>query len=129
MIVLDTHVLLWLTANPDQLSDAAAGAITHDTELAVSTISFQEISYLAARGRIELGRPTGRWIAAALRANGVEPVPPGTAIAVSAGALDPTGFPADPADRIIYATALQRGVRLVTADRRIASFDPARVIW
>jgi len=39
------------------------------------------------------------------------------------------GFPGDPADRIIYATALDLGVRLVTRDAAIAGYDPARAVW
>lgn len=129
MIVLDSHALLWLAADPERLSDAAAGAIEHESELAVSTISIQEISYLVTRGRIEVGTPIGRWIRSALRAHQIEAVAPTVSIAVRAGSLDPETFPGDPADRVIYATALELGVRLVTADQKIATFDPTRVIW
>jgi len=44
-------------------------------------------------------------------------------------ALLPATFPGDPADRLIYATAVAHGVRLITRDERISAFDPQRTIW
>jgi PIN domain nuclease of toxin-antitoxin system len=35
----------------------------------------------------------------------------------------------DPADQIIYATAVECGSRLVSRDSRLKSHDPARIIW
>jgi PIN domain nuclease of toxin-antitoxin system len=49
-------------------------------------------------------------------------------IALLAGSLLPP-FPGDPADRIVYATAVANDARMVTADRRIARHDPERVVW
>ncbi len=49
-------------------------------------------------------------------------------IALAAGSLLPP-FPGDPADRIIYSTALANNARLVTADRRMARHDPGRIVW
>ena len=56
------------------------------------------------------------------------PVTP--AVAVTAAEL-PAGFPSDPIDRLIYATALEHGWRLVTKDRRIRAHDRERsvVVW
>ena len=46
--------------------------------------------------------------------------------AARAGALDRDRFPGDPADRLIYAAAVELGVRLVSRDTDIAAFDPAQ---
>lgn len=129
MIVLDTHVLIWLASAPERLSKAAAGAIEMDGEPAISTVSAQEVAHLAMRGRIEVDRPVRAWIADALSAHEVTPVAPDVAIAVRAGSLDARTFPGDPADRLIYATAVERGARLVTADQRLRDLDPARIVW
>lgn len=128
MIVLDTHALVWLVSEQERLGDEAAAVIAAE-ELAISMVSVQEIAYLAVRGRLELDRPVGRWIADALRVHEVEAVAPDTSMAVRAGSLDPQTFPGDPADRLIYATAVERGARLVSADERLRAADPARVIW
>ena len=129
MIVLDTHALLWLAAEPARLSAPAREAIEHDHERAISVVSAQEISYLAMRGRIGFDRAVGRWIRDALDRFGIQAIDVDLAIAVRAGALDSDGFPGDPADRAIYATAVQHDARLVSADERLRDVDPPRVIW
>lgn len=128
MIVLDTHALVWLASDQKRLGEAAAAAIAAE-DLAISMVSIQEIAYLVVRGRLELDRPVAAWVAGALRLHEVEAVAPDTAMALRAGSLDPQTFPGDPADRLIYATAVERGARLVSADERLLAADPARVVW
>lgn len=79
-------------------------------------------------GRIRIDREPRHWIRQALAADRVEPVPLMAETAISA-ALLPSGFARDPADRIIYATAVDLGVPLLTKDRRIHDFDRQRTIW
>lgn len=129
MILLDTHAFVWLADGSEHLSEPARRAIGEDAEPAISTISVQEIAYLALRGRLELDRPVGTWVGDALNAHDVRALPPTVAIALRAGSLDPTAFPGDPADRLIYATALEHGTRLISRDTGIAAFDRARVLW
>lgn len=50
-------------------------------------------------------------------------------IAVDAALLDARAFPADPADRMIYATARSIGATLITKDRRLRAFDPRGTLW
>jgi PIN domain nuclease of toxin-antitoxin system len=42
-----------------------------------------------------------------------------------------SSFPGDPADRLIYATAIEHGLELVTKDRAIRDHDHPRsiVVW
>lgn len=129
MIVLDTHILVWLAAAADRLGAGAREALSGSDELAISTVSVQEIAYLVTRGRIELDRPVRRWVSDVLGVHAVTPIAPDVAIALRAGSFDPETFPGDPADRLIYATAVERGARLATADGRLRAFDPARVAW
>lgn len=128
MIVLDTHVLLWLASDPDRLGPAARVAVEQDPERAISAISAQEIAYLVMRGRIELDRPAGRWIRDAMAAYEVHVLAANLSIAVRAGSLDDS-FPGDPADRLIYSTAVQHDAQLVSADERLRRVDPERVVW
>ena len=128
-MILDTHAFLWLADAPNRLGSAARTALAEDDEPAIAAVSVQEIAYLSARGRLEFDRPVGEWVRAALATHGVSVHPLDTAIALRAGSLDPDKFPGDPADRIVYATAVECGVRLVSRDARIASFDPPRVLW
>ena len=51
----------------------------------------------------------------------------GAAVAATAVAL-PETFPGDPADRIIYATAIQHGWQIVTKDARLRAHKHPRPI-
>lgn len=115
-VLVDTHALHWWSAEPDRLSETAAAALSDADELAVADITWWELAWLAQNGRIRLTVPIRSWLDALsrdVRSIGVTP-----AIAISAVSL-PETFPGDPADRLIYATAIEYGWRLVTKDRRL----------
>ncbi len=119
MILLDTHVLLWLDRDDPALGPTSReriGAAWSSGSLAVSAISFWEVTMLAARSRIYLHQSPGSWRLDWLRAGLVE-IPLDGAPALAAAELE--AYHVDPADRFIVATALARGATLVTADRAI----------
>lgn len=123
MIVLDTHVLIHDALQPRRLSSRARRAIERPTEpLAVSDISLWEIAMLIAKGRIDPGVDAAQFIDDVLAARAIQVLPITPQIAVLAQAAQLGG--ADPADRLIAATTIVHGARLVTADallRRVAS--------
>lgn len=127
-VLLDTHVLHWWSAEPDRLSQRAAQAVSTASELAVAGITWYELAWLASHGRIALAIPVNSWLAqlaATVRTVAITP-----AIATAAVTL-PDSFPGDPADRLIYATAVEYGWSLVTKDRRLREHPhPRRVtVW
>lgn len=129
MILLDTHVWIWWAIGKRRaLSRAAAEAIESAASVRVSAWSCWEVATLVRHGKIALDRPTARWIADSQARGPLEVLPVDQRAAVAAGEL-PDEFPGDPADRAIYATAVTRALPLVTRDRRIRAFDPARTIW
>jgi PIN domain nuclease of toxin-antitoxin system len=109
-------VVHWWSAEPERISRAAAKALNDTDELAVAAISWFELAWLAEHERILLTIPLRSWLdqlAGRVRTIALSP-----AIAATAVSL-PSTFPGDPADRLIYATAVEHGVRLVTKDRRL----------
>ncbi len=127
-LLLDTHVIQWWSAEPDRLSEIASQALTEAEELAVAAVSWFELAWLATHERIMVTIPVRTWLeglSAHVRTIGITP-----AIAETAVAL-PSTFPGDPADRMIYATAVERGLRLVTKDRRLRSHRGSRplALW
>ncbi len=115
-VVLDSHVLHWWSAEPDRISAAAARAITEADELAVADISWFELAWLARHERIVVSIPIASWLQQlAVQVTTIAVTP---AIATTAVNL-PASFPGDPADRLIYATAIESGSRLVTKDQRL----------
>ncbi|HWD08695.1 MAG TPA: type II toxin-antitoxin system VapC family toxin [Actinomycetota bacterium] len=126
--LLDTHVLHWWTAEPERLSRAAAGALEEADELAVSGISWYELAWLARHGKITLSVPVRSWLERL--AENVRTVSISPAIAETAAAL-PEPFPGDPADRLIFATAMEFGWKLVTKDNKLRSYGggPTVTVW
>ena len=127
-VLLDTHVVHWWSAEPERLSRPARRALGAADEMLVAAVSWYELAWLARHGRIVLDIPTRSWLEQ-LGAQ-VRTISAGPAIADTAVAL-PDSFPGDPADRQIYATAIEQGVKLVTKDRAIADHDKPRslVVW
>lgn len=115
-LLIDTHVVQWWSAEPERLSTAAVAALESSTELAVAAISWYELAWLAQHGRISVTLPVGRWLETLARS--VRTVSLAPSIAATAIGL-PRGFPSDPADRLIYATAVEHGWQLVTKDARL----------
>lgn len=96
--------------------------------LVASTISILEIATAVRRGRLQLNAPLGPWLddLRALPELRFEPV--SALIAQQAGNFN-NAVPGDPADRIIAATAMSLGLRLVTADRRLARSSAVKAVW
>jgi PIN domain nuclease of toxin-antitoxin system len=131
MIVLDTHAWVWWVSNPEMLSDTARQVIddaVRRRELFISTISAWEVAMLVEKERLSLALDARDWISRSEALPFVTFVPLSTAIAVESVRLP--GFPhADPADRIIVATAMSLGARLVTKDEKLLRYTPAHAVW
>ncbi|MGH3081566.1 MAG: type II toxin-antitoxin system VapC family toxin [Gaiellaceae bacterium] len=127
-VLLDSHVVHWWSAEPERISRAAAKALNEADELAIAAISWFELAWLAEHERIVLTIPVRSWLdqlAAQIRTIPLTPAVAATAVAL------PSSFPADPADRLIYATAVEHGLLLVTKDRRLRAHRHPRplALW
>lgn len=131
MIVLDTHTLLWWVNDPGDLSARAKKAIDAavvSRSVYVSCISSWEIALLVERGRLRLALDVRDWICRCESLPFVVFVPMSNAIAIESVRLP--DFPhADPADRIIAATALSLGAKLVTKDAKLRNYPQVKTIW
>jgi PIN domain nuclease of toxin-antitoxin system len=128
--LLDTHVLIWALTKPERLPPAVT-QIVDDNEsypFSLAAISTWEIAMLASKGRIELRCPVANWLEAALNPAFVRLLPLTPAIAIESTTL-PEEFHADPADRLIVATARVHDLTLVTADKKILAYPHVRTFW
>lgn len=122
MILLDTHVLVRYLMGDRKLGRRAIATIDKALpvdELFVSAISFWEIAMLVEKRRLELDTTVAAFRSLSLRHGVQEEVVDGE-IAVSSAELPPSH--ADPADRMLVATAILRGLTLVTADDILLSW-------
>jgi PIN domain nuclease of toxin-antitoxin system len=127
-VLLDTHVVQWWSAEPERVSAQASAVLDEAEELAVAAISWYELAWLARHERITVTTPIRSWLsglAAQVRTIGVSPAIADTALGL------PSSFPSDPADRLIFATAVEHGLRLVTKDQRVRDHAHPRsvAIW
>ena len=117
-LLLDTHVLVWLMFGDPKLGPRAGDAIRRacrQDRAMVSAITPWEIGILVSKKRIDLFRDVLDWVRDALAIPGEKLVPLEPEIAVASTRL-PFEMHADPADRILVATARYLGATLVTAD-------------
>ena len=118
MILVDTHALIWLDQGSERLGGKARhrmdDALADDT-LCVSAISFWEIAMLRLKGRLQM--PSLKRWRHSLLDEGLREISITGEIGIKACEL--RNFHADPADRLIVATAVEHGATLVTADEQI----------
>jgi PIN domain nuclease of toxin-antitoxin system len=129
MILLDTHVLVWLQQEPRKLSRTAESAIRRtrrSSSLAVSAITLVELASLLNRGRL---RTTGTVEGTIHQfADEITVLPLTVEVAITTSHFSPDSLP-DPMDRIIAATARAEGIPLVTADERMQVCPLVKTIW
>ena len=116
--MMDTHALVWSRSIDARLGMRAREVIERAWQsgsIAVSAFSFWEMAMLRSKGRSGFSEDVSLWRQSLLDQGLIE-VPVDGEIGIRANALP--GFHADPADRIIVATALG-GHQLMTADDRI----------
>jgi PIN domain nuclease of toxin-antitoxin system len=129
VILLDTHALLWWALDPERLSQAAQekiAAIEQRGGLA-SSISIWELGIKIKRGKLDLGMDIGEFTRRVERSAVIEFVPIDTAIWLRS--LDLDWEHRDPADRVIVATALARGVPILTKDEVLHRFGGVDCVW
>lgn len=116
MILLDTHVFVHYANSDRKLGKRARSEIDHalgHDELFVSALTFWEIAMLIAKRRLTLETTVAGLRAAALR-QGIQEISVDGEIAIAAGELPARH--GDPIDRLLVATALVRGITLMTAN-------------
>ena len=119
VILLDTHVLIWLDEASPRLGVSAVEKIDqafHSGEAMVSVISFWEVGMLVRKGRIRMDMDLAVWRKDFLEQGLIE-VPVTGDISIRAAGFD--DFHGDPADRLIASTAVQNTASLLTADERL----------
>jgi PIN domain nuclease of toxin-antitoxin system len=129
VILLDTHVLVWLTSEPENLSKQADAAIRRANRaggIAISAITLWELAWLVTQGRLRVMGTVEAYLEEVSSRVAVRPIT--TKIAVLANQL-PASYSSDPCDRLIGATALAEGMVLITKDTKIRDCKQLQTLW
>jgi len=128
-LLLDTHCWLWTEfGDVEKFSRRARRLIetaAQSGELRVSVISVWEVGMLQAKGRLKLKMSCAEWVHQALATPGLSLASLTPEIAIESSRL-PGELHADPADRILIATARVNGARLLTKDERLLDYGRQR---
>ncbi len=125
--LLDTHALVWLLEGNARLGQKSRDLIIAAAQaerLYVSAITPWEIAMLVSKGRLSFAQEVGAWLKTAFAMPGIQLAPLSIEISVASTQL-PGDFHADPADRMIVATARHLGATLVTEDKLILGYGQA----
>lgn len=131
MILLDTHTLVWLVADPRKLSRAASRSIQSARStggIGIASVTLLEIATLLARGRLRAHGTIEASVQRIVEKSGVVIREITPAIAALATQF-PEDFPRDPVDRLIGATARAEGVPLVTKDEKMRASPLIKTVW
>jgi PIN domain nuclease of toxin-antitoxin system len=131
VILLDTHVLVWMVADEDRLSRHAKSAIQRarlSDGLGIADVTIWELALLIARGALRTHSTIENTVRNFVTRSGVIVKPITAEVAVLATQF-PEDYPKDPIDRLIGATARAEGIALITRDERIRSSPLLRTIW
>lgn len=119
-LLLDTHRLIWLLSDAEQLDAAARKRIADAESVWFSEASIWEPGLKWRKGKIAVAP---RRLTKQALANGLRPLPfQIEALLVSSELRQSHG---DPFDRLLYAQARLNGYRLLSIDRRLAGFGAA----
>lgn len=128
-LLLDTHCWVWSQLGyENEFSKAGLATLKQaadDGALLVSIISVWEIALLESKRRLDLFMDCLDWVEQALETPGLTLVPLNAEIAVDSTRL-PGNIHADPADRILVATARHTGAQLMTRDNLLLDYGRQR---
>lgn len=125
--LLDTHIWLWNSLQPDRLSERVARELDNlENEIWLSPVSIWELRLLHKKGRVRLIPDAVSWINDNLTRLNVREAPLTFEVALAISSLKLPHN--DPADGFIAATAKVFGLTLVTADEQLAKLADITVL-
>ena len=128
-LLLDTCCIIWAISEPSAISKDAKTLLTADeSEIYVSVISVAELACAVERRRIIIDRHWKKWFKYYSDLNGWQVKDISLGIMEEAYSL-PDAFHADPADRIITATARLNHYTILTADKKILAYPHVDSVW
>ncbi len=121
--LLDTHVFLWMLADPGRLGREAAAAIRDPRHAVfVSAVTSVEIAIKRSLGKLDAPGD----LAGEIAPRGLRELPLRYLHGQRMAALPP--HHQDPFDRMLLAQAIEEKLTLITHDRKMEPY-PVRILW
>ncbi len=125
-LLLDTHVWLWMQAEPEKLGSQARALIEDaGNELLFSAASVWEIAIKVGVGKLQLPEPVSTYVPSRMQSSGV------SALAVShahaAAVADLPRHHRDPFDRLLVVQAMSESVPILSSDAQLDAYDSERI--
>jgi PIN domain nuclease of toxin-antitoxin system len=126
-LLLDTHIWLWSTLEPQRLTRRAEKALADPAnELWLSPVSVGELIVLLRKGRLTLPDDVAAWVAKTMQDLQLSEAPLTVEVALAIASIN---FPhGDPADHFLAATAKVFDLTLVTADEHLINLPGIQVL-
>jgi PIN domain nuclease of toxin-antitoxin system len=125
-VLLDTHVWLWMQAEPEKLGPLALELVEEgNNELLFSAASVWEIAIKVSAGKLNLPEPVSRYVPSRMQTSGVSAL--SVSHAHAAGVAELPNHHRDPFDRLLVAQALAEGVPILSSDVQLDEYDSERI--
>lgn len=125
--LLDTHIWLWGSIQPDRLSGRVTKALDDpQNELWLSPVSVWELSILCRKGRFTLHPDIASWVTKNLSHSRFKEAPLTIDVALAIPSINFSH--GDPADQFLAATAKVFDLTLITADEHLLTLPGIRVL-
>jgi PIN domain nuclease of toxin-antitoxin system len=125
--LLDTHIWLWSTLEPQRIARRLEKVFTDPAnELWLSPVSVGEVVVLLRKKRIQLPQDLAAWVSATMSDLKLTEAPLTIEVALAVSSF--TFLHGDPADQFLAATAKVFNLTLVTEDERLLHLPGIQVL-
>ena len=126
-LLLDTHIWLWSTLEPQRLARRVEKAVADPAnELWLSPVSVAELIVLVRKGRLKLSPDVATWVAKTMQDFQLIEAPLTVEVALAISSI--SFAHGDPADQFLAASAKVFDLTLVTADEHLMHLPGIRVL-
>ena len=127
IILIDTHVFLWMISAPNKLSDRAKDIIeSTNNEVFLSVVSGWEITTKAKINKLKLPEKPEIYIPEQIQKNFIEILPIEMKHVLNIYNLP--GIHKDPFDRLLISQSQLEDLPILTNDEKISRY-PVKTIW
>ena len=120
-LLLDTHYLIWISNQPERLSEKEKSLLTAN-ELYYSPVSFWEMSIKYNKGKLYLGKANPEIVQEFVESLPVSSINFGAKSAGSFFKLPKKANHADPFDRMLIWQAIQNEIVLLSRDGKFSQY-------